>query len=334
MGCGDEMSRIIVVGASGYLGGRIARYLQQIGNEVIGTYRNPPHDPENLLGSLYLSIQGDVTGHQFIEDIVATQPEYLIYLVSLNHRSAEKDYQHSININVAPLLTLGRKLATLGGFRRLIYMSTQQVYGQLPAEKIRLTPTHTDPDSMYGWTHSTCEDGLRFLNRKHQLNSVSLRLSNGYGAPAFPFCDCWWLVVNDFCLSALRNGSIRLLSDGSARRDFIHVDDIARGISKLVKHNEEFPRVMNLNSGEPLSILGLAHRVASVFESDFGKKVPVVFPDGSISTDFEKIRGRCGSAQEKSDSLASVQLPVSLDFGIREVIEYILKYDLHDAVAR
>ena len=34
----------------------------------------------------------------------------------------------------------------------------------------------------------------------------------------FYSCDCWWLVLNDFCRTAMREGKIQLKSDGSPQR--------------------------------------------------------------------------------------------------------------------
>ena len=323
------MSRITVVGASGYLGGRIALQLQQEGNEVIGTFRNPPCDPEKKLGTLFDIIPGNITDERFIERIASTKPRVLVYLVSLNHHAVETNYQQSVNVNIAPLMKLARMLADQSGFHRLIYMSTLQVYGSLSPDKILRESDRIEPTNMYGWTHAACEDGLRLLQNTHHLNSISLRLSNGYGAPAFPSCDCWWLVLNDFCRSAIQNERIQLKSNGSPQRDFIHVSDIAGIISEIIKNESEVPQIMNLASGETLSMLELAHLVSYVFKLDFDRYIPVIYPDGTIS----KVAGAPDQRLQVStealfEIIPSLRLYPLID-GIREVIQYILNSNLH-----
>lgn len=322
------MSRIIVVGASGYLGGRIALQLQQEGNEVIGTFRNPPHDPEKKLDALSETIQGDITDKSFIDAILDTKPQALIYLVSLNHHATENSYQQSVNVNISPLMELARMLAEQSGFQRLVYMSTLQVYGKTSTDKTVAESDLPAPMNMYGWTHAACEDGLHFLNRAHHLSSISLRLSNGYGAPAFPSCDCWWLVLNDFCRSAIRDGKIQLQSDGSPQRDFIHVSNIAGIISEIVNYKGEIPKTMNLASGKSLSMLELAHLVSDVFKVDFDRYIPVVLPDGTTSV----VPGAPNQRFQVSTITLSKLIPslkhYPIKSGIREVIQYIQNTDL------
>lgn len=322
------MSRITVVGASGYLGGRIGLQLQQQGNEVIAAFRNPPCDPERNLDALSDTVQGDVTDKSFIDAIVETKPQALVYLVSLNHHATEQSYQHSINVNVAPLMDLARRLADQSGFQRLIFMSTLQVYGKASPNKTFIETDRIEPANMYGWTHAACEDGLLLLQRSHNLSSTSLRLSNGYGAPAFPSCDCWWLVLNDFCRSAIREGKIQLKSDGSPQRDFIHVSNIAGVISEVVTQRGEVPQIMNLASGESLSMLELAHLVAHVLEVDFDKHVPVILPDGKISPIANPPHNRIRISTETLLGLIPGWETCSLKSGIKETLQYITKYDI------
>lgn len=323
------MRRITVVGASGYLGGRIALQLQHDGYEVIGTFRRRPSDPKNNLSALSGTIQGDITDNNFIDVIADTKPHALVYLVSLNHHASETSYQHSVNVNLAPLMELARKLADQESFHRLIFMSTLQVYGKLSTDKMVLEKDPIAPSNMYGWTHAACEHGLELLHRTHNLQSTSLRLSNGYGAPAFPSCDCWWLVLNDFCRSAIRDGKIQLQSDGSPQRDFIHVNNIAEIISAIVKNKDDVPQIMNLASGKSLSMLELAHLVSDVFKADFDSYVPVVLPDGTISTVLRAPDQRLKvSTEAVSHLIPSLRLD-PLKSGIIEIIQYISDFNLH-----
>ena len=70
-----------------------------------------------------------------------------------------------------------------------------------------------------------CEDILNIYSSFGNINSISIRLSNGYD-PELKTCDCWWLVINDFCLN-VKKKKIQINSDGSPLRDFIHISDIA-----------------------------------------------------------------------------------------------------------
>lgn len=316
--------RFTVIGASGYLGGRIAQYLKQQGHEVVGVYRTPPVDPLGVLDSLDETLQGDLIDTGFIHKVAACEPEVLVYTVSLNHHDSETDYRESININLAPLMELGRKLAEQNFFKRLIYFSTLQVYGTIQLGQTVDESTLINPKNMYGLTHAFCEQGLNYLKRTHRLDSVSLRLSNGYGAPAFPSCDCWWLVINDFCRSTHNDGKIQLKSDGTPQRDFIHVEDIARAVEFLAKTEQELPSILNLASGDTLTMLELAHITASVFEKRNGKTMSVFLPGKikSLSSYEHRHNKKFIITSDKLTNLGFEKIK-TIEDGINEVINYL-----------
>ena len=156
--------RVAVVGAAGYLGAFIALWMKKAGHEVVGIFRTPPVDPRNLFDVLDLTLKCDVTDTSFATQVGACQPEIVVYTVSLNHHDSEKDYQQSISVNVAPLLSLGHRLSQTNNFRRLIYFSTIQVYGTIPRGKVIDEMSPVCPINMYGLSHALCEEGLLFLH--------------------------------------------------------------------------------------------------------------------------------------------------------------------------
>jgi hypothetical protein len=76
-------------------------------------------------------------------------------------------------------------------------------------------------------------------------------------------------------------------------------------------------------------MLELAHLVSDVFKVDFDRYIPVVFPDGRISAVAAAPNQRFqASTIALSKLIPSLQL-YPLKDGIREVIQYILNFDLH-----
>src|SRR5204863_6904002 len=68
------------------------------------------------------------------------------------------------------------------------------------------------------------------LSRNHSLKTVVLRLSNGYGAPAFPVTSAWQPAVNDICRQAVQQREIVLRRSGRQLRDFLAESDIVAAI--------------------------------------------------------------------------------------------------------
>jgi len=133
-----------------------------------------------------------------------------------------------------------------------------QVYGNYNKEKIITEQTKKNCKNIYALTHSMCEDILNIYSGFGNINSISLRLSNGYGFPELKTSDCWWLVINDFCSNVEKKNEIQINSDGSPLRDFIHISDIALAVEKMLILKKKLPRVMNLCSGKTISMLEIA----------------------------------------------------------------------------
>ena len=150
-----------------------------------------------------------------------------------------------------------------------------QVYGNYSKMNLISEKKNKKNNNVYALTHSMCEDILSNLSYHENFSPISLRLSNGYGFPELSSCDCWWLVINDFCSNAIRNSEIRLNSDGSPLRDFIHISDISIAVEKILNSDKKLPLEMNLASGKTLSMLEIAHLVQK--ESVKQKNFPSIY---------------------------------------------------------
>ena len=141
---------------------------------------------------------------------------------------------------------------TKNGLEKFIYFSTIHVYGNLPKETItedyQLQPLNT-----YGLTHLLSENICNYYNDKTETDCINVRLSNSYGSPVFKENNCWWLVINDLCKTAIENSEIRLQSDGSPQRDFIHGDDIAHACEKILINNT-YGKKLILSGNKPTTI--------------------------------------------------------------------------------
>ena len=253
--------KVCVVGCTGYLGSKISLILKKNGHEIIGICRKFPNSNKQFKKNFNKIIQSEITNKNFVSTIIKLNPDAIVYTVSLNHIDSEKNLANSININYLPLLRLCNALRKSKKIIKFIYFSTMQVYGNYSRIDKISEKTPKAINNIYALTHSLCEDTLIEMNKNTFIESTSIRLSNGYGAPVLKTCDCWWLVVNDFCMNSIKKNNINLNSDGSPLRDFIHIKDIASAINILLKTKKKLPQVLNLASGNTLSMLDIANKV-------------------------------------------------------------------------
>ena len=255
---------VCVIGCTGYLGSKISSRLHNKGHKVIGVCRKFPKNNKKFKNYFYKIIEGDITNPTFQNKIFKNLFSAIVYTVSLNHKISEVNLNNSIRVNYLPLLNICNIISKKKLKTKIIYFSTMQVYGNYNKEKIISEKTKKNCKNIYALTHSMCEDILEIYSNFGNITNTSLRLSNGYGYPELKTCDCWWLVVNDFCLNVEKKSRITLNSDGSPLRDFIHISDIANSVEKLLTTKKKLPKIMNLCSGKTSSMLEIAAIVKKI----------------------------------------------------------------------
>lgn len=270
---------VLVTGANGYLGAHIVNSLLADGLTVLASCRSLMNAKFSEHENLKL-IEGDITKESFIKQLCGeNQIDALVHLVSLDHHKSNGPVEEISHVNVKPLWFLLENLSKKD-LKKVVYFSTMQVLGRLPIENINEN-TPANPLNPYGLTHLLCEQITNFYNDSTNVNGLNIRLSNSYGAPIFKDNNCWWLVVNDLCQTAFNHGEIRLLSDGSPQRDFIHITDVSKVVSHLLV--SDYPKdlkTLNISSSETRTIYELALIVKDVFRKMYNKDIPIILPDG------------------------------------------------------
>ena len=274
------MKKILITGACGYLGARLSKYFGENGYGVTTFDSFDPSDYVEWTSLMEEVIIGDIRDEKTISNLASKHFDVVIHLISLDHHKSEDNPNIVSSINLMPTWNLLYRL-TKNGLKKFIYFSTIHVYGNLPKGVIT---ENQIPESInaYGLTHKLSEDICNYYNQKTETECIILRLSNSYGSPVFSENNCWWLVINDLCKTAFSKNEIKLHSDGSPQRDFIHSSDICRAIEILIKSKDSFNQnIFHLASGETLTILELAYIVRDVFKDRYLKEINISLPNNS-----------------------------------------------------
>ena len=109
------------------------------------------------------------------------------------------------------------------------------------------------------------------------MDTLTLRLSNGFGYPMDSTINRWTLVFNDLCRQAMASDKMILQSSGRQHRDFIALHDVAAAVDHFLFVNSEKwgDGLFNLGGDCSLSILEVAKTIATVYEKKYGKPVPI-----------------------------------------------------------
>ena len=259
--------RILISGASGYLGSRICKELKKK-HHIIALTRNPDkfnYFNEKIADEIITLKRFD---NNFLEKVVDSKPEIFIHLISLDSSASNSNPLKSFDVNVGNTFKLLNHLKDSKTLKKFIYFSTIHVYNS-SLEKIDEL-TKPNPNNFYSITHFLSEEIINYFNKEANFKCINLRLSNSYGEPVFENENCWKLVVNELVKTANEKKVISLNGEGLTTRDFIHYSDICDAINKLIiLDNSKFNHnTYNLSSGNSLLLIELAESINKEFKGE------------------------------------------------------------------
>lgn len=234
------MERIIILGASGFIGSHLQKTLLAKGFRVKGFSKEEMDltDPnsEKKLADFFS-----------IKDIV-------IFLSSI---APDKKDPNSLIKNIQMALTVSRAIKK-SPIQHLIYFSSEAVYefGNLNINE----ESPTRPDDEYGAMHLMREV---LLSSNINLNFLILRLAMVYGREDN---HCAY-GLNKFQSDAFNSCKINIYGLGEEMRDCIYIKDLIRLVTELIVKGVPCG-ILNIATGISISYMDLAKMVASAHESD------------------------------------------------------------------
>lgn len=253
--------RILITGGFGFVGGRLAQHLQQLGHHVVLGSRRANSSPGWLLPGASVAVMD-------WENIEALKQscdgaDVVVHAAGMNAQECEADPPRALEVNglnTARLL----EAAISADVGRFVYLSTAHVYASPLTGTISEStcPHNLHP---YATSHLAGENPVLRAGLEGLIQGLVVRLSNAFGAPAHKGVDCWRLLVNDLCKQSVETGQINLRSSGSQQRDFIAMTEVCLALERLCSSCIQIPQpgIVNLGSGVAQSVLGMAQLVQS-----------------------------------------------------------------------
>ncbi len=267
--------RILVTGAFGFLGGRLAQSLEQQGHEILLGSRYNRQRPDFLTKGQTVAIDWD---DAFCLKDLCDGVELVLHAAGMNAQHCAKDPVGALAFNGGATTRLAQAAASVG-VRRFIYLSTAHVYAAPLVGLITEAHPSLNPHP-YATSHLAGENGLQKVCEATSMEGMSLRLSNVFGAPSHPKADCWMLLVNDLCRQAVETGALRLNSPGLQQRDFLPIGGLCERLDQLLAYPnwQELGPNVNIGSGSSVSVLEMARRIQACAQHVLGHECPVYHP--------------------------------------------------------
>lgn len=293
---------MLVTGGAGYLGSTLVPRLLASGAAVTVLDRACDGVPGLAAcgdNPAFRLLIGDATDETSLR-LALSEADAIVHLAALvGHPACAEDGDAALHANVT---TIGRLLRFREPEQKLVYSSTESVYGSVPG-KLRTEDLVCNPTSWYGVTKLRAE-----TLALEQPNVTVLRFPSAFGVSP---SQRWDLLVHDFVTRALAVGRLDLF-EADVDRSFLHVRDMARSIEFVLEHHSETNGEI-FNVGDE-TLNATKFDLVSVIEHELGISVEITHSFSSRDADsrdstmsFEKLR-RLGFT-----------VSVPLGDGIREV---------------
>lgn len=269
------MAKILVTGGAGYVGSHACKALALSGHDPV-VYDNLSRGHADFVKWGPLEVGDLMDADRLREVLKRHRPDAVMHFAALAYvGESVADPGKYYRNNVLGSLTLIEQMM-MSGITRLVFSSTCAVYG-LPSRMPITETMPTNPVNPYGRTKLTVERMLEDFDTSSGLQSVSLRYFNAAGADPDgeigerhePETHAIPLAIR----AALDSGRTFEVfgtdydtPDGTAVRDYIHVDDLARAHVRAVEYLLDGGKSVaaNLGTGRGTSVKEIIDAVARV----------------------------------------------------------------------
>ena len=254
--------KLLVTGGAGYIGSVMTTKLLETGHEVtVFDNLSKGHIQAVPAGARF--IKGDLLNREQLPQLLSTGFDGVLHFAALSLvGESVVQPEHYYRTNVCGTLNL---LDAMRAARvpRLVFSSTAAVYGE-PEEIPILETSAPRPTNPYGGSKLAIDQMIGFEAVAHGLAAVSLRYFNvagasgGLGEDHHPETHLIPLVlqVADGQRSEVQiYGTDYPTPDGTAIRDYIHVEDLARAhVLALENVQAAEHHIYNLGNGKGFSV--------------------------------------------------------------------------------
>ena len=306
--------RILVTGGTGFLGSNLCKALVNNGDEVVcldNNYTGKTENISNLLGK---------PNFQFIKKDVCEPlelKEKIDQIYNLACPASPPAYQGKHSIETTKTCVLGAlnmlELAKEHG-ATILQTSTSEVYGEPlvhpQTEEYRGNVNPIGIRSCYD-EGKRCAESLFFDYHRHEgVNIKVVRIFNTYG-PNMDKND--GRVVSNFINQALNGEDITIYGDGTQTRSFCYVDDLIRGLIKMMNSPKEITGPINLGNPSEFTMIELANLVLEKIKT----KSHIIYQP--LPKDDPTRRKPC---IDKAINLLNWKPEIKLSDGLDKTIEY------------
>ena len=310
---------VLITGATHFISSNLAEKLIMLDSNVKAFIR---YDYQNDRGSLdklpvYIKnkievISGSLTNPEAIDDAVENTDVVFHFgvLDMFPLHTNVREYLEKTIIGTFNVLNAVKKYDV----QKLVHISTAEVYG-----KVEEIPINEKCPLKAQSPHISSDIGAEKLVEGYYLSDnlpiAIVRLFNTYGP-----IQSKDAIIPTIIAQALVETKL-FLGNMHAIRDFIYAEDVVEGLMKTAEIPESVGEVINLGSGQGISIGNIADKIVKLM----GRDVEILFDAMRIRLQDHGIKQLVADVTKAND-LLGWQPKTSLDIGLKQIIEWFAKH--------
>lgn len=201
--------------------------------------------------------------------------------------------------------------------QKFIQISTDEVFGEINDDIERLETSIMKPTNPYASSKAAAEHLVNSYYISYKFPIITTRSNNVFGIHQYPE-----KIIPKFICQLLTGNKITIHGDGSARRDFIHVDDVVTAIEKIISEGI-IGEIYNISADHTneYTVLEVAEML-----------IKLIYPNDDVNLHIQYVKDRNFNDARyfiSSDKLKKLGWqPVKNDFNT-QIIKLIEWYKIH-----
>lgn len=318
---------VLVVGGAGFVGSNLVRQILRekprkltiVDNFLSADPVNVPDDPAVRL------VSGSITSERILREL-DDDLDYAFHLACFHgNQSSIHDPLMDHENNTLTTLKLFERLKDIRSLKKVVYSAAGCAVAAKTFDGATATtedaPVSLFHDSPYSISKLIGEMYGNYYFTRHGMPFVKARFQNVYGPGEILGAGRWrgtpatvWRnVTPTFVWKSLHGEALPVENGGIATRDFIFVEDMARGLMACALRGEP-GEIYNLGSGAEVSIRELAERINAAT----GNATPIAL---TPARDWDR-SGQRFAATDKAREKLGFTAQVPHEEGIRRTVEW------------
>lgn len=329
------MKKLFVTGGAGFIGTNlITRILKNTDFEVLNfdklTYAGNLNSIEvGQSQGRYRFVHADICDAEAVSNAVAEfKPDAIVHLAAESHvdrsiTSARQFIETNV-VGTGVLLDVAcgfwKKLSgSQKEIFRFLHVSTDEVFGSaLPNEKFKETTAY-DPKSPYSASKASSDHLVRAWGNTYGMPYLITNCSNNYGPYQYPE-KLIPVIIN----KAMQGQFLPVYGDGLQIRDWLHVDDHADAILRVLQSGKKY-QSFNIGGNNELTNLEIVKKICGLLDTLIPNKPRDIVSFGQL---IQHIQDRPGHdrryAVDSTKISEELHWSPSIDFetGLQKTIDW------------